>query len=432
MTEEQFKAKYDEFCSAHSASDKAPPTIKVADKPVVPVRTTSEEYFHQRFSNPKDMKFNDHLERIVLKFTTLSDANTEAPSFTIDKHGAKIGREASNEVTIPSDTRLAPIGKPCHSISVLTSNNVSGHSFIEYSHGCFYLVDGGYDFSASIRINVGVQRKEWPLVPDARFSVGNSVFRSMGVNANGNLVLDVVEGPLKGEKKEITTKGATLGRSVDNVVSIPDRELSRRHSRVEYCEETKIFYICDIGSTNGTYVQLVGPYAGPYRLCVNDHILVGRTGFSINRFDYGLSEEIGTRKNMEDSCAIVQNLGMDFLNTPFFAPHSFFGVFDGHGGPHASLYLSQHIHTNIAAALSSRHDELISMSKDINGDCGDGLNAVDNAIIAMLKSVFLETDKQFLAKSEYSQNGSTATTVLLLGNRLYCANVGDSRTLLCR
>ena len=84
--------------------------MKLVEKQVAPVRTSSEEYFHQRFSNPKDMKFNDHLDRIVLKFTTLSDANTEAPSFTIDKHGAKIGRDVSNEVTIPSDTRLAPIG----------------------------------------------------------------------------------------------------------------------------------------------------------------------------------------------------------------------------------------------------------------------------------------------------------------------------------
>lgn len=26
------------------------------------------------------------------------------------------------------------------------------------------------------------------------------------------------------------------------------------------------YYLCDVGSTNGTYVQLVGPYAGTYKL----------------------------------------------------------------------------------------------------------------------------------------------------------------------
>mmetsp|Transcript_100700 Transcript_100700/g.288587 ORF Transcript_100700/g.288587 Transcript_100700/m.288587 type:complete len:201 (+) Transcript_100700:1099-1701(+) len=32
----------------------------------------------------------------------------------------------------------------------------------------------------------------------------------------------------------------------------------------------------------------------------------------------------------------------------------------------------------------------------------------------------------------HAQAGSTATTVLLLGDRAYCGNVGDSRTVLCR
>ena len=64
--------------------------------------------------------------------------------------------------------------------------------------------------------------------------------------------------------------------------------------------DTPSFYVSDLGSTNGTYVQLVGPYAGRYPLHLNDHILVGRTGFSVNRFDFGISEETGMRRSMED------------------------------------------------------------------------------------------------------------------------------------
>jgi len=106
-----------------------------------------------------------------------------------------------------------------------------------------------------------------------------------------------------------------------------------------------------MNSTNGTYIQLVGPYGGRYKLSLNDHILVGRTGFSINRFDYGLSEEMGYRQSMEDACTIVQHLNIAPLCVPDLCPQSFFGVFDGHGGVSASHYLAQHLHINVAHAL---------------------------------------------------------------------------------
>jgi hypothetical protein len=159
-----------------------------------------------------------------------------------------------------------------------------GHSFIEHSNGSFYLVDGGYDFSASIRISVGTKKQEWVCNETTRFSAGNSVFEAKGISDDGCLILDIIEGPLKGERRLIPKKGATLGRSSDNVISIPDRELSRRHSKVEFVQSVGKFCVSDTGSTNGTYMQLVGPYAGKYKLCINDHILVGRTGFSINRY----------------------------------------------------------------------------------------------------------------------------------------------------
>ncbi|CAN0372728.1 unnamed protein product, partial [Discosporangium mesarthrocarpum] len=69
------------------------------------------------------------------------------------------------------------------------------------------------------------------------------------------------------------------------------------------------FYLCDVGSTNGTYMQasrLVGPYASSRRLNLSDHILVGRTGFSINRFDWGVWEDRGMRRTMEDKSIVVQ------------------------------------------------------------------------------------------------------------------------------
>jgi hypothetical protein len=392
-------------------------------------KSAPPKQMHQR-SNSADIQVaddaaeeaaSDFLDRIVLKFTTLSEANSEAPSFTITSKGAKVGRDAANEVCVPSDTRLVAVG----------------HSFIQHENGSFFLVDGGYDFSASIRISVGVRKKEWIMFPKSRFSVGNSVFESAGLTDDGNLILEVIEGPLKGERRVVTKKGATLGRSSDNSIAIPDRELSRRHSRVEWDEALQEYCVCDIGSTNGTYMQLVGPYGGKYRLCINDHILVGRTGFSINRFDYGLSEEIGHRQTMEDHCTILQHMDLSPLTIKNLAPQSFFGVFDGHGGSHASQYLSQHLHTNISEALLVHANEFKELLSDVEDDNSvDDHHTIkermDSIVIAALTSSFLKTDHDFISTSEYGQNGSTGTTALILGKRLYCANVGDSRTMLCR
>lgn len=362
-----------------------------------------------------------NFKNIVLKFTTLSEGCQEAPSFTVDKRGAKIGREASNNISIPSDQRLS----------------LEGHASIEYHRGSFYIVDGGFSFSASIRIGIGSSHhKKWFMDVGARFSAGNSVFQSNGMQENGELEIVALEGPLKDEVLRIKRTGATFGRSSDNTISVPDRELSRKHSMIEFDEKTSRFVVGDMGSTNGTYVQLVGPYGGRYKLNLNDHILVGRTGFSINRYDYGLSEEMGYRQSMEDACAIVQHLNIGPLCVQDLSPQSFFGVFDGHGGVQASHYLAQNLHVNVAHGLLDMSSEIFQVIDEVAPDSifnhTSSLKGLDQIVTNTLKSTFLKTDKDFISTSQNPQHGSTATTALLLGKRLYCANVGDSRTLLCR
>jgi hypothetical protein len=58
----------------------------------------------------KQSRGTPNLKSIVLKFTTLSDACTEAPSFNVGVKGASFGRDASNEVCVPSDAHLVPNG----------------------------------------------------------------------------------------------------------------------------------------------------------------------------------------------------------------------------------------------------------------------------------------------------------------------------------
>lgn len=270
----------------------------------------------------------------------------------------------------------------------------------------------------------------------------------------GELKVVIVEGPLKGEHRFINRKSAsTIGRSSENAICVPDKELSRRHSKLEYDRDLGKFVVSDHGSTNGTYVQLVGPYGGRLRLNLNDHILVGRTGFSVNRYDFGVSEEIGHRQTMEDSCTIVQHLNMSALCVRDLSPHSFFGVFDGHGGAEASSYLSQNLHINVADGLLKVADDLLSVLenasiwKDVganrdlaisdtkkseldngpeNGFRSDPLKSnscnsvkerLDRIVIKALKEAFLKTDNDFLTTSSHPQHGSTATIALILGSK---------------
>lgn len=423
-----------------------------------------------------------YLSQIVLKFTTLSENCSETPSFIVGPRGAKIGRDPSNEISVPSDTRLAQCS----------------HTTIEHccEEGTFYITDCGFENSASVRIGVGGHQKQWVMDLDARFSAGNSVFQSCGEDKNGHLIISIVDGPSKGTTKVVDRQGATVGRSSDNKICVPDRELSRRHSRVEFDERIGRFVVLDVGSTNGTYMQLVGPYGGRRRLSLNDHILVGRTGFSVNRFDFGLSEEIGYRQTMEDATSIIQHLNIPGLDNILTSPQSYFAVYDGHGGPQASLYLSQNLHVNISNALGGIADGILacvcgkygdvvprpptslssssraaparcvspsSSSRNgggvevgagaaraelgtvsVGGEEGDAgpLAAADDPrntnsrldalVTSTLKECFLATDAHFLSSSPNPQHGSTATTALVLGDRIYCANVGDSRTMMCR
>jgi pSer/pThr/pTyr-binding forkhead associated (FHA) protein len=51
----------------------------------------------------------------------------------------------------------------------------------------------------------------------------------------------------------VGTTGATLGRTSENGIHIPDTKLSRQHARIEQREGA--FVLTDLGSTNGTFLN---------------------------------------------------------------------------------------------------------------------------------------------------------------------------------
>ncbi|CAN6169840.1 unnamed protein product [Urochloa humidicola] len=115
----------------------------------------------------------------------------------------------------------------------------------------------------------------------------------------------------------------------------------------------------------------------------------------------GYSSFIGRRSTMED-CYDIKLTKVDGQ------PVSLFGVFDGHGGNLAAAYLKDTLFKNLMKQPDFLTDTKLAISR-----------------------AFLETDRDILEtiSSSFRDDGSTALAAVLIGKRLYVANVGDSRAV---
>lgn len=193
-------------------------------------------------------------------------------------------------------------------------------------------------------------------------------------------------------------------------------------------------------------MRLVGPYSfkGMGSLTIGDEFIVGRTGFSVNRFDYGISEAIGARPTMEDRTIVLQSLVYEprhgyYKNEPKneleeLSMTSFAGVFDGHGGDECSNYLVDALPHHVRQGMFNERQALraaIEQSRSASR-AEQTEDPASELMRKILKQAYLKTDKDFITPKTAPQSGSTAATVILLGRRLFAANVGDSRVVLCR
>ncbi|XP_021764429.1 probable protein phosphatase 2C 76 [Chenopodium quinoa] len=88
-----------------------------------------------------------------------------------------------------------------------------------------------------------------------------------------------------------------------------------------------------------------------------------------------------------------------------------FGIFDGHGGSRAAEYLKDYLFENLM-----KHPKFIEDTK------------------VAISETYKKTDVEFLdsEKDTFRDDGSTASTAVLVENHLYVANVGDSRTVISK
>ncbi|KAL3803251.1 hypothetical protein ACHAWO_005608 [Cyclotella atomus] len=296
--------------------------------------------------------------------------------------------------------------------------------------------------------------ERWVLCEGASFAAGNSVFTVEKVEEGKKLTIHCSKGPLRNKAIEVLANRCpfVFGRAHEADLCIMDRELSRKHGAILYYrpqgKKIGVFVLADLESTNGSYMRLTGPYShkGVGALTIGDEFIVGRTGFSVNRFDCGISEAIGARPTMEDRTIVIQNLmypppdyyynGDPKEHLSELAFTTFAAVFDGHGGDECSNYLVDALPRHIRNQMLTDREALKASIENGRGPRGlhvdQGEDATSELMRRILKTAYLRADKEFITPKTAPQSGSTGATVVLFGRRLFAANVGDSRVVLAR
>jgi protein phosphatase 2C family protein 2/3 len=151
-------------------------------------------------------------------------------------------------------------------------------------------------------------------------------------------------------------------------------------------------------------------------LTPGDIMNMGDLELLVQRYNTGWFADKGTRPMMEDMSLIKDDIGVSYkINVSFYA------VYDGHGG------------TDCVAHI---HNYLISTLRNIilKGQPFDEQTNFYRYIHDTLAKAADETDSMFYR--EYNQysltTGSTAVVVIIAGDRIICANIGDARAVLSR
>eukprot|EP00252_Welwitschia_mirabilis_P014243 TRINITY_DN3133_c0_g2_i1.p1 TRINITY_DN3133_c0_g2~~TRINITY_DN3133_c0_g2_i1.p1 ORF type:complete len:382 (-),score=55.08 TRINITY_DN3133_c0_g2_i1:691-1836(-) len=141
------------------------------------------------------------------------------------------------------------------------------------------------------------------------------------------------------------------------------------------------------------------PMSGPPAEIVKTYIPVFRSGSCADR---------GWKDYMEDEHIRVDDLQEHVASGFKCPPGAFYGVFDGHGGGDAALFIRQ------------------NLLKFIMED-----PSFPNAVGKAIRNAFMKADLAFAdSRSLDSTSGTTAITALLFGRTMIVANAGDCRAVL--
>ncbi|VDM16412.1 unnamed protein product [Hydatigera taeniaeformis] len=136
----------------------------------------------------------------------------------------------------------------------------------------------------------------------------------------------------------------------------------------------------------------------------------------------GTAAQKGERDEMQDEHLSIPDFGDKVAAGAYSGEAqriSLFGVFDGHGGARAAQFAKQRIVEQLSAKFPS-----------------GGLSQIEKDMKRITIDIYKKIDEEFLREASrqrpHWKDGSTATTVLLVNNTLYIANIGDSAAVMAR
>ena len=209
---------------------------------------------------------------------------------------------------------------------------------------------------------------------------------------------------LKTNQKIKIKNKVSIGRDSTNTLRLDVPNVSKHHANI-FMNNNK-YFIEDLNSINGIIVL---PNKQNYPVFYDDKIQFGGKQIQIVRYDYGLFHDIGKRPSFEDTFQIINSLK---VNTKLSKQCSYFAIFDGHSGKQVSKFAELHLHKYIESELSGH----VQINLKI-------MTTVFTTAIQKMDSVIF---------NKKMPSGTTANMCIIYGNELYTANVGDSRSVLCR
>uniref|UniRef100_A0A914X4M2 PPM-type phosphatase domain-containing protein n=1 Tax=Plectus sambesii TaxID=2011161 RepID=A0A914X4M2_9BILA len=128
----------------------------------------------------------------------------------------------------------------------------------------------------------------------------------------------------------------------------------------------------------------------------------------------------GEREDMQDAHVLLDDFSAHVAFCSDIKRSAYYAIFDGHGGQRAAKFAAERLHTHLAEKIAT----------------GPDAQAVEQSLKRAHLDAYKKTDEQFLSEATKVKpswkDGTTVTTVLILNNTLFVANLGDSRAVLCR
>lgn len=142
----------------------------------------------------------------------------------------------------------------------------------------------------------------------------------------------------------------------------------------------------------------------------------------VTEFKYELFSVMGSRRGER-----VEMEDRD-LSIPSFVTHeprivsrsSVYGIYDGHNGARAATFTADHL-PKILTKLAVQHKSLDSLEKGMKKLMTELYKSVDTSFL-----------KEARSHKPAWKDGTTATTLYLLNDVFYVANIGDSKAIVCR